>query len=115
MLPGVLNNLKNWIKKTSLRLGFKTKSCYRHVFSNNFSSKIFCYKKLRSIPIILLHCTFAFKMSLPNKYIALRSIGIKPRNTSKMSKLVKTPLIKNSQISTICCMSTLILISRIKS
>ena len=40
---------------------------------------------------ILVHCTFAFKMSLP---IVVLCIGTKPRNSSKMSKLVKPSVIK---------------------
>ena len=42
-----------------------------------------------------MHCTFAFKMSLP---IVVLCIGTKPRNSSKMSKFLvinnKTPVIK---------------------
>ena len=38
-----------------------------------------------------MHCTFAFKMSLP---IVVLSIGTKPRSSSKMSKLVKPPVLK---------------------
>ena len=38
-----------------------------------------------------MHCTFAFKIYLP---IVVLCIETKPRNSSKMSKLVKTPVIK---------------------
>ena len=40
---------------------------------------------------ILVHCTFAFKLYLP---VVVLCTGTKPITFSKMSKLVKTPLIK---------------------
>ena len=41
--------------------------------------------------VVLVHCTFAFKIYYPNVVLC---IGTKPRNSSKISKLFKTTLIK---------------------
>ena len=60
--------------------------CVEFIFVLEIEAKNYTFKNF-----MLLHCIFAFEMSLP---IYVLCIGTKPRNFSKMSKLDKTSLIK---------------------